>query len=61
MPSEALQAQRRAKEATPYTVKKGDSLSKIAKRLGTTVKALLAKNPQIKNADLIRVGEKLKL
>lgn len=42
---------------TQYTVKKGDTLSAIAKRYGTTVEALLKANPQIKNANLIKVGE----
>lgn len=40
-----------------YTVRKGDTLTSIAKRYGTTVKALLAKNPQIKNANKIVAGK----
>ena len=59
MPSKALQEQRRAK--ADYSIKKGDTLSAIAKRNGTTVKALLAKNPQIKNANRIFVGDKINL
>jgi len=42
---------------TKYTVKAGDTLTAIAKKYGTTVEALLKANPQIKNPDLIRVGE----
>ncbi|GBG94657.1 lysin [Ligilactobacillus salitolerans] len=42
-----------------YTVKSGDTLSAIAKRLGTSVNVLVAKNG-IKNANLIRVGQKIK-
>lgn len=44
-----------------YTVKYGDTLSKIASRNGTTVSALLKLNPDIKNKDLIYVGQKITL
>ena len=44
-----------------HKVKSGDTLSQIAKRHGTTLKALLAANPQIKDANKIRVGQKIKL
>jgi len=45
-----------------YLVRKGDTLTAIAKRYGTTVKALMAKNPQIKNANKIVAGKtKIKL
>src|SRR5690625_2072972 len=47
-------------EGDTYTVKKGDTLSAIAKRFGATVDAL-AKLNNIKNANLIRVGQKLKI
>ena len=40
-----------------YLVRKGDTLTSIAKRYGTTVKALMAKNPQIKNANKIVAGK----
>jgi murein DD-endopeptidase MepM/ murein hydrolase activator NlpD len=43
-----------------YTVVAGDNLTKIAKRYGTTVKALVALNG-IKNANLIHVGQVLKI
>lgn len=40
-----------------YTVKRGDTLSAIAKKYGTTVSALAKLNPQIKNVNLIYVGQ----
>lgn len=43
-----------------YTIKKGDNLSAIAKRYGTTV-AALAKANNIKNANLIIAGKTLKV
>jgi murein DD-endopeptidase MepM/ murein hydrolase activator NlpD len=43
-----------------YTVKSGDNLTKIASRYGTTVNALVTLNG-IKNANLINVGQVLKL
>ena len=47
-------------EPVIYTVKKGDTLSQIAVDYHTTVKELAAKN-NIKNVDLIYVGQKLKI
>lgn len=48
-------------EPTPkpktYKVKKGDTLSKIAKAHKVTLKKLIAANPQIKNPDLIHPGD----
>jgi LysM repeat protein len=44
-------------DGTTYTVKKGDTLSAIAKRYGTTVDAILKANPNIKNPNLIKVGQ----
>ena len=43
------------------TVKSGDTLSAIAKQAGVTLKQLLAANPQIKDANKIRPGQKIKL
>lgn len=40
-----------------YTVKKGDTLSKIAKTYGVTVSDLLLWNPQIKNPNRIYIGQ----
>lgn len=48
-----------AKPAT-YTVRKGDSLAVIAKRFGTTVRALMDLNG-IKHQDRITIGQVLKL
>jgi len=45
-------------KAKTYTVKSGDTLSAIAKKHGTTVKAL-AKANGIKNPDHIEIGQKL--
>lgn len=44
-------------DSATYTVKSGDSLSKIAKQYGSTVRAIKAANGL--PSDLIRVGEKL--
>src|SRR5699024_8742681 len=43
-----------------YTVKSGDTLSEIANKFGTSVKKLQSIN-NIKNVNLIRVGQKIKL
>ncbi len=42
---------------TKYTVKAGDTLSKIAAANGVTVEMILAINPQITNPDVIDVGQ----
>ena len=42
---------------TTYTVERGDTLSAIAKRYGTTIDAILKANPNITNPNLIRVGQ----
>jgi LysM repeat protein len=46
-----------AQGSTTYTVKRGDTLSKIANQYGTTVNAIKGANE--KNSDMIRVGENL--
>ena len=43
-----------------YTIKSGDTLSAIAKKMGTTV-AMLKKANNIKDANKIRAGAKLKI
>jgi flagellum-specific peptidoglycan hydrolase FlgJ len=48
------------KEEQVYVVKKGDTLTAIARKYGTTVQRLVKLN-NIKNPDLILVGQKLKL
>lgn len=57
-----------AKKAAPkqaaggsYKIKSGDTLSQIAKSKGTTLKAIMAANPSIKNANRIRVGQTIKI
>ena len=54
-----------APAATPasssYTIKSGDNLSSIAARYGTSVSALMAANPSIKNANLIYAGASLNI
>ena len=57
--NELLKQNSKPKEVT-YTVKKGDTLSGIAKKYGTTVDALAKKNG-IKNKNLIYVGQVLKI
>lgn len=47
-------------KVTYYIVKKGDNLTKIAKAYKTTVKQLVAWN-NIKNPNLIKVGQKLRV
>lgn len=54
------QKNKKAKQAKPttHTVKSGDSLEKIAKRNGTTVKELRKANPKLKG-DMIHPGDKI--
>lgn len=47
-------------EPSLYTVQRGDSLLAIANKLGTTVAKLLELNPQIKNPNVIYVGQVIK-
>lgn len=49
-----------AQGVTVYTVKKGDTLSQIAAKYGTTYQAIAAYNG-IKNPNLIFVGQKIKI
>ena len=44
-----------------YTVKKGDTLSQIAQRYGTTVSSIVALNPSIQNPNLIYPGQQFKI
>ncbi|AZR73645.1 hypothetical protein BBF96_09755 [Anoxybacter fermentans] len=43
----------------PYTVQPGDTLFHIARRFGTSVKAILQFNPSITNPDLIFPGQRI--
>lgn len=51
---------RTAAQPVYYTVKRGDTLTRIAKRHGTTVKKLCTLN-HIKETKVIRVGQKLRV
>lgn len=44
---------------TSYTVKKGDTLSTIAKKYNTTVEAIMQANPSIKDPNKIYVGQSI--
>jgi LysM repeat protein len=46
---------------TTYTVQKGDTLRKIADRIGVTVNDILKVNPKITNANVIYVGQVINL
>ena len=46
---------------TTYTVQAGDTLSKIAKRYGTTVSNIMALNPQILDANKISIGQVIRI
>lgn len=48
-----------APTAQVYVIKQKDTLSKVAKRFGITVEELLAANPDIKNADVISIGQQI--
>ena len=50
-----------APQAVCHIVAKGDTLWAIAKKYSTTVAALVAANPDIKNPNLIYVGQKVKI
>ncbi|MED4922887.1 LysM peptidoglycan-binding domain-containing protein [Anoxybacillus geothermalis] len=59
-PVSAVDATRSKPTPQYYTVQKGDTLAKIATKFNTTVAALQKLN-NIKNPNLIRVGQKLRL
>ena len=46
-------------EPNVYTVKRGDTLGKIARSFNTTVAAILSANPSITNPNLISIGQKI--
>ena len=49
------------KDTKPYTIKKGDTLSEIARDNGTTLKAIQEANPHIKDLNKIRPGQEIKM
>ena len=57
----AYVAYKEMKRPKSHKVTSGQNLSSIAKKHGTTIKALMKANPSIKNANMIRVGQKIKL
>jgi LysM repeat protein len=59
-PSESL-APTPIPEPTPvvYTIKAGDALARIARRFGVTLEQLMDANPSIKDANKIKVGDKI--
>ena len=52
---------KKSKKSKTYTIKKGDTLTKIAKANNTTGAAIMKKNTQIKDKNLIYSGKTLKL
>ena len=44
-----------------YTIKRGDTLSALAARFGTTIAQLMKLNPHIKNANLIYAGDTIRI
>jgi LysM repeat protein len=52
---------RRDNSSMSYEIQRGDTLSALARRFGTSVGALMQANPQITNANLIYAGQSLNL
>lgn len=57
----ALEYTSQIEQAQYYIVQKGDTLSGIAKKYGTTIGILCSYNPNIKNIDLIYIGQKIRI
>jgi len=60
-PGADTQTRTEAQPATTYRVKRGDSLSAIARRFGVTLRELLDANPQITNPSRIWAGQKINI
>lgn len=56
---DAFGRERKAEGGKTYTVKKGDSLSSIAKSAGVSVKDIMSLNPDIKDPNSIRIGQSI--
>lgn len=50
-----------SQQAVYYVVKAGDTLSGIARKYRIDLKTLIARNPQISNANIIKVGQKVRI
>ncbi|MCC5791004.1 MAG: LysM peptidoglycan-binding domain-containing protein [Legionellaceae bacterium] len=61
-PGDPLVIWKKGVESTPmhYTIKKGDSLSRIAQRFNTSMTRLKQANPQLKK-DILRIGQRIKI
>ena len=59
--SQSLPAQSASVCGESYTVKRGDTLARIAKKCGETVPAILAENDQIQDPSQLRVGWKISI
>lgn len=44
-----------------YTVKRGDTLGKIAKAFGVSITTLMALNPHVTNPNLLKEGTEIRL
>lgn len=55
------QANAGAAASTEYVVRRGDTMAKIALTYGVTVRAILDANPTVRSADMIYVGQRLKV
>jgi LysM repeat protein/predicted chitinase len=59
--AEKAEQAKKATATAEYTIQKGDTLSKLAEKYGTTVEALMEANKQITNKDLIYEGAQLNI
>ena len=57
-PTTSLRPQARPTQQS-YTIQRGDNLTKIARRMGTTIDAIMRANPQIKDPNKIYAGKSL--
>ena len=48
-------------DSNQYTVRSGDTMGKIARQHGVTLQQLLDANPQVRNPNMIHVGQALNL
>ncbi|MEV5875761.1 LysM peptidoglycan-binding domain-containing protein [Streptomyces sp. NPDC052101] len=60
-PSKPMPPQRPATNGDFYTVRSGDSLSGIARSFEQSLSALLARNPQITDPNVIQAGQKIRV